>query len=259
MKRYLSIVLDELCITSKSLIVDESCNLDRYILNKFSSSEDIRKCFHNEISIFLNNNANLIKSIEGRINKLYRGQIVILEVLENGSIKRVKVIYKKDIQKIKNEYLPDQNLMRKFIMYNHKYFSRYIINNTKRILSDTSYKRMIGEWYKSIKDGNDFFEICRSILKFVDLNKKQEKEYNQYIGVTSNNVTYNNEEDILDDNYDPDLDFHPDLDDVLLGRYSTEDDNFESHDNEVVDDSSKEKIKVKRKKMEIAGQMSFFD
>jgi len=105
MERYLSIVLSEDCHISKTLMADNSYELDKYIYDHFKNSEQVRQKYSLQISSFLDENRNLIHSIEDKTNKMYRGQIVILEVNEDGTLKRIKVIYKSDVMRIKNELL----------------------------------------------------------------------------------------------------------------------------------------------------------
>ena len=101
MKRYLSIVLDEKCMVSKTIIDGDSFKLDEYVSKRYNNSEEIRQEYDFIVDEFLERNKQMIENIEKKNNKKYRGQIVILEVLNDGSLKRVKVLYKNDMEKIK--------------------------------------------------------------------------------------------------------------------------------------------------------------
>ena len=139
MQRYLSIVLDNLCTINKTLIEDESYKLDDYISKTFNDSKEVRKKFNKIIQPFLEEHYKLINCVEQKNNKRYQGQIVILEVLDDGSFKRVKVLYKTDIKIIKNEYLKNQDLIRMFIINNRDFFPRYINDKIKNKLSKPDY------------------------------------------------------------------------------------------------------------------------
>ena len=255
MQRYLSIVLDELCIVSKTLVNDDSFKLDSFISTNFNSSEEIRDLFKSEISNFFKTNEKMIKSIEEKNHKKYRGQIVILEALDDGSIKRVRVLYKGDLVKLKKEYLKNQQLMREYITTHRKYFSDYINNKIKRNLSKTDYEYMINEWYRQIKNQDNYFEICRSVLKYFDNELKKEKQCIKSIKKDDNFKTTNNDT-LFDNDYDLDREYHPDLDELEKNKYKEIEDeycfNFE-------DDLEKTKTKTKKKNLTLSGQLSFFE
>lgn len=257
MKRYLSIVLDEKCLVSKTIIDGDSFKLDEYVSKRYNNSEEIRNEYDFIVDEFLERNKQMIENIEKKNNKKYRGQIVILEVLNDGSLKRVKVLYKNDMEKIKNEILNNQNIMREYIRTHKKYFSDYVVYKSRRVLSKTDYEHMISEWRKSVKDNKTYYDICRSILKFVENKEKrklEENEMNEVIEIIKEErFNVNND---IDDSYDPDYDFHPDLDDIARGKYT------ESYDQIIVkqdDEEDEVPPKVKVKKLEITGQISFFD
>ncbi|MCI9433940.1 MAG: hypothetical protein HFI86_01510 [Bacilli bacterium] len=260
MERYLSIVLSEDCHISKTLMANNSYELDKYIYDHFKNSEQVRQKYSLQISSFLDENRNLIHSIEDKTNKMYRGQIVILKVNEDGTLKRIKVIYKSDVMRIKNELLLDQAFMRKFVYNNRKYFSQFIYCKTKNNQSKTFYQKIMNEFYNNIKTDCSFFEFCRTILKYAEeyddknsiniVNNKLEKNDNVNLSMFPNDAI-----DDSDETPDPDWDFHPDLDEVAMGRYP--DDDTISYN--IEDDSDKKvKTNVKIYKRD-PNQLSFFD
>lgn len=266
MQRYLSIVLGDNCHISHTLISDSNYELDKYICANFKDSEQIREKFTPQINQFLNENKSLIHSIEVKTNKMYRGQIVILQCCEDGTLKRIKVIYRNDINKIKNDLLTNQEFMQKFIYDNRKYFSPFIYNNTRRLQSKTRYNKMMSDFYKYIKKDASFFEFCRIILKYAE----------EYFNKNSN-ITINEESKKVDDAHlimslttndaddetpDPDWEFRPDLDDIELGRYSPDGEliinDIEDIAGEYQEEQPKVKSKVKTYKRD-PNQISFFD
>ncbi len=250
MQRYLSMVLDNLCMVSKTLIQLDSYELDKYISSKFNNSSEVREYFYKVIDKFLIDNKSLIDSVEKRTKKHYAGQIVILSVLNDGSMMRVKVIYKKDLKKIKDEYINNQELMQGFINKHKIYFSNYIINKTKRLLSKSDFEYTIYEWYRGIKNSKNYFEMCRDLIKYKDLytfSKNNIKVYN------INKMSYDVD---IDKEYDPDIDYHPDLDELAKQKYDNDDETVYC-DDEFDSNEQFKKIKIKRK--ELPGQISFFD
>ena len=258
MQRYLSIVLNESCTVSKTLVAKENYDLDKHILKKFDNSEQVREYFKNEIEIFMQENANLIASIEQNTGKKYRGQIVILQVREDSSLKRIKVLYKEDIKNIKNSYLSDQAFMRQFIYHYKKYFSEYIINKTRYFLSESVYKRLIAEWHKQIETSENVYEVYRAILKFSETKKEilKQEQQKQVLETINNQPKINFGED--EDTHDPDWDFHPDLDDIARGKY-VEDESVIQYVEDDYDTEEKSKQKTKTKHIELPNQLSFFD
>ena len=121
---------------------------------------------------------------------------------------------------------------------------------------------MISEWYRSIKTEPNYFEICRSILKFADsylkLEKQKTKELNINLSSDFNNFQFlNNDESDID--YDPDFDYHPDLDEIEKMKYHDEIDDLSNTNLNFEDDEEIINNKVKKKKLELPGQISFFD
>lgn len=254
MKRYLSIVLGDNCKISKTLIEDESYQLDKYIYDNFKDSESIRMRFKKEIEKFFNENSNLISSIEMRNHKKYNGQIVILQVDEDGNLIRIKVVYKKETDRVK-ELLNNQDFMKKFITYNRHYFSDFIYHQTRRKQYDSFYKRIMNQFYSKLKTSESFFDFCRSILKFAELENK----------INSNNKDKITNEGYADfnlideelDKYEPDREFHPDLDDIARGKYNSNEEFFEAHGEESIKElKPKSKVKVIKRD---PNQLSFFD
>lgn len=259
MQRYLSIVLDEKCNISHTLIADNNYELDQYIYNHFKDSEQIRTVFKPQIEYFLNSNKTLIHNIEDKNGKMYRGQIVILQVNEDGTLKRIKVIYKKDVEKIKKELLTNQEFMKKFVYANRRYFSDFIYYNIKKLQSKTYYDNMMREFYKNIKTTANFFEFCRSILKYDELQPKKDVDnLHKSSLILKKSLNENNNE--YQDSYDPDFDFHPDLDDIASGKYSEDEEFISGFDLEEDIDCDKKTIKHKIKTYKKdPDQLSFFD
>lgn len=259
MQRYLSIVLNESCTTSKTLISKENYELDKYIIKNFYNSEQVREYFKKEINSFIENNSHLITSIERNTGKKYRGQIVILQSREDGTLKRIKVLYKDDIKNIKNNYISNQEFMKQFIYNYKKYFSEYIIDKTKYTLSDSTYKRLMTEWQKQAEDSESIYEIYRDILKFSETKKNilksQQKE--NIVEQPNNQYCQTNFQIEDDDKYDPDWDFHPDLDDIARGKYIEEDVTIQYNEDD--DDNEIIKTKTKTKTLNNPNQLSFFD
>ena len=242
MQRYLSIVLDYNCTISKTLLEDSKYELDKYISSKFNNSNDVRIFFKNKIEPFLKQNEAIITSIEEKNKKKYRGQIVILQVLENGEIQRIKVIYKDDLKRIK-EYLKNQNFMRLFILENKRYFSPYVINKIKRNLSKTDYERMINEWHNQVKNTVNYFDICRHLIKYKDLKSLQQ-----------NNVSkFNFCDDFDEPEYLSDCDAYDNYEDLYKRNY---DENIDTESLETEISNSKEKTLIKKINPD---QLSFFD
>lgn len=244
MQRYLSIVLDYNCIISKTLIEDSKYELDNYISNTFNNSNDVRKKYEKEIATFLYQNKDLIKHIEEKNNKIYRGQIVILQVLEDGQIQRIKVIYKDDLKKVK-ELIKNQYLMRNFVLENKRYFSQYIINKIKKNLSKTDYEKMINEWYRQIKNTTNYYEMCRYLIKFNDTQLCSKNPKLENIAIDENNE---------DDNFNIDIDYE-NYKDLYSRNY---DECIETYDNDLNDEEKPQTKKlIKRRKN--PDQLSFFD
>ena len=136
MERYLSIVLDHNCNISKTLVKKEKNSLDSFILNNFNNSMEIRDFYKEDIENFLSEHKNIIYNISEKTGKKYRGQIVILELLDDLSLRRVKVLYKSDLKNVR-EILKDQYFMRNFVLSNYNFFSSYVYNKIKYNLSKT--------------------------------------------------------------------------------------------------------------------------
>lgn len=124
---------------------------------------------------------------------------------------------------------------------------------------------MMSQFYREIKDDASFFEFCRTILKYAEeyFNNMQNKNDNgeskkvddiNFETLQMTNIIADND----DETPDPDWKFRPDLDDIALGRYSS-DGELISSDIEVNDDEQKEerpKVKIYKKD---PNQLSFFD
>ncbi len=172
MIRRLSIVLDDNCNISRTLVSMDNYLLDRYIYDHFVNLEQVRNAFNTQIESFLVENKDLISNIEMTTNQKYRGQITILQVNSDETLKRLRIIYKSDVNRIKKDLLTDQVFMQKFVFENRRYFSDFIYYRTRRLQRKTPYNQMMRQFYDNIKENVSFFEFCRAILKFAELNNK---------------------------------------------------------------------------------------
>ena len=255
MERYLSIVLDHNCNISKTLVKKEKNSLDSFILNNFNNSMEIRDFYKEDIEKFLSEHKNIIYNISEKTGKKYRGQIVILELLDDLSLRRVKVLYKSDLKNVR-EILKDQYFMRNFVLSNYSFFSSYVYNKIKYNLSKTEFQYMINEWLKNFKNNDQYFDVCRLILKkYAEFNKKTFNNKNSVLNVVESKTV-----DLTDINneYDPDIDYHPDLDDEIKLKKIEEQ---ELEDNLIKENCNIKKL-VKKKENNNFGefeQLTFFD
>lgn len=264
MKRYLSIVLNNNFLINKTLIADDSYKLDEYISKNFNGTSDIRQKYKAIIEPFLTEHQDIIKCTEEENNRYYKGKVAILEFLDDEQVNQVRIIYKKHLKLIK-QYIKEQSFMRQFVAINPYLFSPYIQNKIKFNLSKTSYEFMIKEWYNSIIEKLDYYEICRKILKLKDgtVSKKEdgaklpELVINQSTGKTYNYIDLNTDDPDCDA-FDPDTIFRPDLDDIARGIYSEDgcllEDIMESTDEE--EQAMVQKVKTYELDPD---QLSFFD
>ncbi len=260
MQRYLSIVLDKNCSIAHTLLSDSRYELDKFIYTNYKDSEEVRKAFKSQIDQFLNEHKVLIDNIETKLNKMYRGQIVILQANEDGTLKRVKVIYKKDVAKIKKSFLTDQKFMQKFVYYNRRYFPSFIYNITRRFQNEKFYKKIMNNFYNQIKDDADFFEFSRSILKYAEEYYTANNNIVEDDGLTEvEKISFNSLLDTNDDDsYDPDFEYYPDPEDRNYDAI-TDDSDFVYPHSEDEETYEYDKPKVKRKIKENPSQLSFFD
>ena len=117
MERTLSLVLDEDCKLSLTLMKDDAVKIDEFTTKKFENSEQIREYYKKQIDEFLEQNKNYINSITRNTGRKFRGRIVILESREkNGNLDYVekRVLYKKHLVAFK-ELIKDKGTMIKFL------------------------------------------------------------------------------------------------------------------------------------------------
>ena len=115
---------------------------------------------------------------------------------------------------------------------------------------------MINEWLKNFKNNDQYFDVCRLILKkYVEFNKKTFNNKNSVLNVVESKTV-----DLTDINneYDPDIDYHPDLDDEIKLKKIEEQ---ELEDNLIKENCNIKKL-VKKKEnnnFEEFEQLTFFD
>ncbi len=175
----LSLALDKNAQISLDLVHMESKQLDEYVSSVFISSEDVRKKYATQIEKFLDQHREFIKKIEADIHRPYAGGIVITELKEDLSVKKIKVLYKKDIvvfeEIIKNKKFILDLENRDYINFinaykNNKEYSRlfadyYAKNIRFRSLEPKKFSRIINSWQKAIKESPRYYEIIRIVLK----------------------------------------------------------------------------------------------
>lgn len=197
MERCLSLVLDEMGKISLTLEKMDSKKLDEYISKNFNSSEEIRKKYEKKIEPYLEQYKAFITKVELYNEKKYAGSIVITELQNDLTIKKKKVLYKKDmiifreITKNKKFVLALEN--RDYINYRNaekdgqKYdriFSDYFGMEIRfRCTSDGKFNRTMGRWRNIIKDLNRYYDLVRRVLK-------EYKERYRDLGLDSPDVVY---------------------------------------------------------------------
>ncbi len=179
MERCLSLVLDKDCKISLTLEKMEAKSLDEYISKNFTSSEDIRKKYAKKIEPYLNDHQNFIKEVEDNNERHYAGSIVITELQDDLTVKRIKVLYKKDIRVFKEiskskefilaienrDYINYINSIKNETKYN-RIFSEYYGRELKfRSENPNNFKRVMGSWRNAIKESYRYYEIIRIVLK----------------------------------------------------------------------------------------------
>ena len=139
MERCLSLVLDKEARISLTLEKMEAKALDEYISKNFTSSEDVRKKYSKQIEAYLAEHQNFIKEVEESNGKRYAGSIVITELQDDLTVKRIKVLYKKDIRIFK-----EISKNKKFILAVE---NRDYINYVNSIKNREDYYRIFLEYY----------------------------------------------------------------------------------------------------------------
>lgn len=183
MERTLSLVLDDECKISLTLMQDDAVKIDEFTSKKFENSEQIRDYFKKQIADFLEKNKNYIDTVSKNSGRKFRGRIVVLEARENNnSIEYIekRVLYKKHLVAFK-ELVKDENTMRRFLQlerlgYNvhgfrkliSPFLSREIKYTNYRVVSQTDFLRR-----ELKKDKNNFYDILRIIIKAYEIERKQ--------------------------------------------------------------------------------------
>lgn len=187
MKRNLSLVLDKDGKMSLTLEHMEQNVLDEFTSKKFTSSEDIRKKYAKEIESYLQKNKDFIDMVEQKNKRKYAGSIVITDLQRDMTIKKIKVLYKKDI-KVFEKIIKNKKFM--LALENRDYIN--YINSLKensgysRIFSDyyakelrfrstlpNKFNHVINSWHEAIKQSDDYFEMIRRVLKEYELRYKE--------------------------------------------------------------------------------------
>ena len=183
MERTFSLVLDDECKISLTLMQDDAVKIDEFTSKKFENSEQIRDYFKKQIADFLEKNKNYIDTVSKNSGRKFRGRIVVLEARENNnSIEYIekRVLYKKHLVAFK-ELVKDENTMRRFLQleglgYNvhgfrkliSPFLSREIKYTNYRVVSQTDFLRR-----ELKKDKNNFYDILRIIIKAYEIERKQ--------------------------------------------------------------------------------------
>ena len=179
MERCLSLVLDKEARISLTLEKMEAKALDEYISKNFTSSEDVRKKYSKQIEAYLAGHQNFIKEVEENNGKSYAGSIVITELQDDLTVKRIKVLYKKDIRIFKEisknkkfilavenrDYINYINSIKNKENY-YRIFAEYYAKELRfRSENPNHFKRITGSWREAIKESRYYYEIIRRVLK----------------------------------------------------------------------------------------------
>lgn len=179
MERSLSLVLDEMGQISLTLEKMEAKELDKYIIKKFNSSEEIRKKYAAKINSYLEQHKAFTTKVELYNDKKYRGSIVITELQNDLTIKKKKVLYKKDMIIFKEitknkkfilalenrDYINYQNALKNGTKYDRIFSDYFGIEIRFRCTSDGKFNRTMGQWRNVIKDLNRYYDLIRTVLK----------------------------------------------------------------------------------------------
>ena len=189
MERCLSLVLDKDGRISLTLEKMEARALDEYISKNFTSSEDIRKKYSKKIETYLSEHKNFIKEVEDNNGKRYAGSIVITELQDDLTIKKYKVLYKRDMRIFKEitniekfvlavenrDYINCVNALKNTDRYSRIFSDYYGKELRFRCFTPSMFKRIVGSWRNWIKERSIYFEIVRAVLKEYDLRYKELK------------------------------------------------------------------------------------
>lgn len=187
MERCLSLVLDRDANISLTLEKMDAKALDEYISKNFNSSEDIRKKYKEKIDQYLSAHQNFINEVEENNGRRYAGSIVITELLEDLTVKRKKVLYKKDIRIFKEitnnkkfllafenrDYINYINALENNENYKRVFLDYYARELRFRSTNENKFKRVIGQWRNAIKESYRYYEIIRKTLKEYELRYKE--------------------------------------------------------------------------------------
>lgn len=189
MERCLSLVLDKEARISLTLEKMEAKALDEYISKNFTSSEDVRKKYSKQIEAYLAEHQNFIKEVEENNGKSYAGSIVITELQDDLTVKRIKVLYKKDIRIFKEisknkkfilavenrDYINYINSIKNKENY-YRIFAEYYAKELRfRSENPNHFKRITGSWREAIKESRYYYEIIRRVLKEYEQRYKELK------------------------------------------------------------------------------------
>lgn len=189
MERCLSLVLDKEAGISLTLEKMEAKALDEYISKNFTSSEDVRKKYSKQIEAYLAEHQNFIKEVEESNGKRYAGSIVITELQDDLTVKRIKVLYKKDIRIFKEisknkkfilaienrDYINYINSIKNKENY-YRIFAEYYAKELRfRSENLNHFKRITGSWREAIKESRYYYEIIRRVLKEYEQRYKELK------------------------------------------------------------------------------------
>lgn len=189
MERCLSLVLDKEARISLTLEKMEAKALDEYISKNFTSSEDVRKKYSKQIEAFLAGHQNFIKEVEESNGKRYAGSIVITELQDDLTVKRIKVLYKKDIRIFKEisknkkfilavenrDYINYVNSIKNREDYYRIFLEYYAKELRFRSENPKHFKRIMGSWREAIKESKFYYDIIRRVLKEYEQRYKELK------------------------------------------------------------------------------------
>lgn len=189
MQRNLSLVLDKDAKISLTLETMEAKELDKYISKNFNSKDDVRTKYKSLIDEYLKQHQRFLDEVKQKTGRDYAGSIVITELQEDLSVKRVKVLYKKDIRIFKEitnnskfilafenrDYINYINALKNEEQYQRIFLDYYAKELRFRNMDNNKFKRVMGQWRNAIKESYRYYEIIRTTLKEYDLRYKELK------------------------------------------------------------------------------------
>lgn len=189
MQRNLSLVLDKDAKISLTLETMEAKELDKYISKNFNSKDDVRTKYKSVIDEYLKQHQRFLDEVKQKTGRDYAGSIVITELQEDLSVKRVKVLYKKDIRIFKEitnnskfilafenrDYINYINALKNEEQYQRIFLDYYAKELRFRNMDNNKFKRVMGQWRNAIKESYRYYEIIRTTLKEYDLRYKELK------------------------------------------------------------------------------------